>query len=93
MKHQPSMLTNTLTDWVANEENVKLHIPLKTAEQLDTKIEQFTVDFQQAVWNNTPMLQPKILGLKHLREINGYRKNERQKEGASKQGHQKTKGC
>ena len=45
------------------KKNIKLHVSLKTTEQLDKETDQFVVDLQRATWNNTHMLKQKYRGL------------------------------
>lgn len=54
-------LVNKFTDWgsfkIELDCNIDLKVPLKTPEQLNVEVDNFTKIIQQVAWNNTPVIK------------------------------------
>jgi hypothetical protein len=63
--HTP-ILTNKHTDWdyfnYLLESNINLSVPLKTAHQLERKLNAFMTAIHEAAWNSTPVIKTKLKG-------------------------------
>jgi hypothetical protein len=72
-KVQNPVLTNKHTDWdyfnYLLESNINLSVLLKTADQLERKLNASTTAIQEAAWNSTPVIKIKLKGLNFLKEI------------------------
>ena len=67
------VLINNYTDWdyfnFLLENNINLSVPLKTIDQLENEVQQFTTAIQNAAWKSTPTLKRKLRGLNYPKEI------------------------
>lgn len=63
-KQKPATLVNKRTNWelfrTLIEDNISTKIPLKTAEEIDSAVENITRSIQQASWNSTPELESSV---------------------------------
>ena len=66
-------LTNKGTDWTSFKLQLEnctiLSDSLKNTEELDEAVENITKDIQQAAWDNTPVIIPRIKGDNYPKEI------------------------
>ena len=73
LKPPQPFLCNKWTDWEGFQSDladlINLSIPLKTQDQLDSEVEQFTKDIQKAAWNNTPTVSKKTSGHYYPHEV------------------------
>jgi hypothetical protein len=45
------------------ESNIKLSVPLQTADQLKRELNAFTAAIQEIAWSSTPVIKTKLKGL------------------------------
>lgn len=72
-KDQNSVLINKLTDWdyfnFLLEDTINMSAPLKTTDNLENEVYNFTSAIQHAAWKSTPTIKRKLKGLNFPKEI------------------------
>lgn len=79
IQEESPALVNKKTDSfrTGQERVINLYVPLKTTDQLDIIVKRFTTVIQSAVWNNTPVLPHKTIGVNYTVEIRNRDKRNR----------------
>lgn len=72
-KEYPPSLTNKLTDWryfnTLLTNMISLNVPLKSTEQIEDEVQNFTEIIQEAAWKSTPKMKHKYEGINFPKEI------------------------